>query len=102
MVMRMQEPMRDLAARFLEQVLVQFCDVRVFVTLTDLFLGVDRVEGLGPPAIEVVVDGIDAVRRIGLAAAADAAAGTGHDLDDVVLGGPPLDVLQDHARVAQA
>ena len=50
---------------------------------TECFDLVDFVEGGGAGAEEVRVEHFHAAGRIGLSAASDASAGTGHDFDDV-------------------
>ncbi len=63
---------------------------------------IDRVQRRSPLAEQFGVEHAVAFGRIGLAAAADAAAGAGHDLDDVerLLAG--LDLVEDRLGVLQA
>lgn len=65
-------------ARFAEEVAVEYLQHGIFVRLADRQIPVNLVECLHA----LLLDGIR--RADGLAAAADAAAGAGHDLDEIV------------------
>ena len=71
-------------------------DLRSFLPLSI------AVQGAGPLAEQLGIEHLDALGRIGLAAAADAAAGAGHHLDHVELLLAGLDLVQQDLGVGQA
>ena len=85
-----------------QELVVDLLDGRVLVRLAELLAAVDRIQRRGPLAEQFGIEHVEAFGRIGLAAAADAAAGAGHDLDHVerLLAG--LDLVEQHLGVGQA
>ena len=84
-----------LTARFLKVGVVDFFDQRVLMALTKHHARVFAVQGLGALcgyALEVADDG----RLNRLSAAIDAAAGAGHDLDEVILFLPSAHLVQNN------
>ena len=94
--------MGDLRTGLEEELVVDLLDGRVLVRFAELLAGIDAVQRRRPLAEQFGIEHAVAFGRIGLAAAADAAAGAGHDLDHVerLLAG--LDLVEDRLGVLQA
>ena len=88
--------MRKRSAGFAEELFVECLNVGILVRLAQRFGGVFGVEGLGTPFQKLFVAPV-----IGLPAAVDAAAGTGHDFDGVVGRSAGADLFDQPAGVTQ-
>ena len=95
MIGGMQKLMRFVAERFAEEFAVKGLDFRVFMRLADGQVFIDFVESRHA----FFADGVRGADR--LSASADAAAGAGHDFDEVVRAGSLPDLLHDDAGVPQ-
>ena len=84
LIVCMQERMGQVAARLGEIVLIEGLDFLVVVALAEHFGAVLAVEGLGTLNANVMIH-LVLCRDDGLTAAVDAAAGTGHDLNEGVV-----------------
>ena len=95
-VVRMQQLVRFFTVRLAEEVLIDFDNRGIEVRLADGQALVGAVDGL---FARLEDGGVATV--VGLAAAIDAAAGAGHDLDGVVGGFATLDALEQFTGAAQ-
>ena len=94
-VLRVQQMVRAVAQRLAEELGVELLHVGVLVRLAELLALVLAIDGRDAGLADAVVG------EPRLPTAADAAAGTGHDLDEMIAGLAPLHGLDQPLGVAQ-